>query len=311
MSQNASAQQQQVYRVYVEPLPDYATSYASNVIYDATNAWTAVNPNIKFYQAQGPSQADLYVQWVKDFGSVSGKIGEEINGQTIFVGLGGSNCNGSWQPYSSGTVTQIAEQEIGHFLGLGHSSNPNDIMYPTTNVQYGTITWQKNLDTGYVWFIPICTTKSVTSISYSISLSRQDDAFDVYVVPSQSEYNNYVNNQQFQYYQGNGCYGTNRVSYNGVCEGIAQNSGLLVATRGHILINHLVTVTAQLTEQNIVSPTNIPVLSQPSGSSLPQVTNQSPPSGNNSPNYSWVIGSIIIVVLLGGGFAAMRYAIKR
>lgn len=61
-----SAQEQKSYYIYVDPLPDYAKSYASNVIYDTTQAWERANPNIKFYIASSWSDADFEVQWIKD-----------------------------------------------------------------------------------------------------------------------------------------------------------------------------------------------------------------------------------------------------
>jgi len=300
--------QERDYYVYVEPVPDYAATYASNSIHDATSAWTTANPDIKFYKASDADHADLNVQWVRDFGSVNGRIGQEISGHLINVGLGDSNCGGSWQPYSALTVTQIAEHEIGHFLGLPHSSNPNDVMFPTTNVQYGTVTWQKDLDTGYVWFVPVCTTKSVSSFAYSVSLSSQNEAFDVYFVPSIDELSKYTNNQQFQYYTDKGCYGTNWVTYNGFCNGVSQTSGLLIATHSHLLINHLITITAQFTEQTVSSIN--PAIPAVSGGSQPsaQSSNTQSPTTNDS-GFVW-IGILIVVIIICGGIGAMVYAMK-
>ena len=305
-------QANRTYYIYADPVPDYATGYAENAIPNAISAWESANPNLQFYMTENQQQADLIIQWVKDFGQI--RNGQEIVGKVVQVGLGDSNCGGNWQPFSANYVTQITEHEIGHFLGFQHTSNPNDLMYGglLSNYGYGTITWTKNLDTGYVWFVPICTTKSVTSFAYSISLSRQDDAFDVYFVPSVDEYNKFTNKQEFQYYQGNGCSGTNWVSYNGLCQGVSQGSGLLIATHSHILINHLVTVTATMTEEKTSQSSNIPVVSEPSeGSYIPpqQASNQSTPP-NNTRNFSWIIG-VIIIMLIGGGIAAMKYAVRR
>ena len=145
-------------------------------------------------------------------------------------------------------------------------------------------------------------------VRYYLSLSRQDDAFDVYFVPSVDEYHKFINNQQFQYYTENGCSGTNWVSYSGVCEGVAQGSGLLIATHGHILINHLVTVTTTLTEQGLLQSPDIPIVTEQSGGgNKQQGSNQSTPSSTTD----FSLGIVFILVLVGGGIAAMRYAIKR
>lgn len=215
--------------VYTAPLPDYATSYASNVIYDATNAWASVNPDIKFYQADTEGQADLDVQWIRDYGTVSGTMGEYVTGtKLIQVGLGDSHCMGTWQPYSTKTVEHIATHEIGHFLGLSHSSDPNDVMYPYTPIEYGQVTTTKSLAAGYISFIPFCTYKDSTSYSYSITSDDPTYGFKVYVVPTVSEYEGLKNSLSFNHYSDSGCFGENYKTYSGTCNGISKGSGLLI-----------------------------------------------------------------------------------
>lgn len=217
------------YYVYTAPLPDYATSYASNVIYDATNAWTSANSNIKFYKSDTEEQSDLDVQWIRDYGTVAGTLGEYVSGtKLIQVGLGDSNCMGTWQPYSTKTVDHIATHEIGHFLGLGHSSDPNDVMYPYTPVEYGQVTIQKNLAAGYVSFIPFCTQKDTTSYSYSVTTDDPTYGFKVYVIPTVNEYDGLKNSLSFNHYSDSGCYGENYQTYSGTCDGISKGSGLLI-----------------------------------------------------------------------------------
>ncbi len=240
------AEEEKKYYVYAEPLPNWA-GYASNVIYEATSAWTNANPNIRFYQASTPQQANLHVQWIKDYGTTY--AGEHITGTGVIqVGLGDSNCYGKWEPYSSAMVTRIAEHEIGHFLGLQHSSDSKNIMYHLTPIQYGTVELDEKLGPSYSWFVPVCTENSVTSFWYEVSSDDQYHGFDVYFVPSIDDYDKAKNGESFQYYLGESCSGKNFVRYSGTCEGVANKSGLLIMMPRE-LTYPLATVTVKLLEQ--------------------------------------------------------------
>jgi len=80
----------------------------------------------------------------------------------------------------------------------------------------------------YAQFIPICTDKKVTSYEYSISIDGENSWVDVYFVDSKKQFQNYVNSEKFNFYTNDGCFGKHYHSFSGVCENIAQESGLLI-----------------------------------------------------------------------------------
>ena len=212
--------------VYIDDLPNGA-DHASNVIYRSTEAWSEVNPGLKFYQAESYSDADFSVKWVKEFGGEY--VGYAYGSQFIEVGLGDSHCNGQWAPYSENHITSIMTHEIGHIFGHEHSDDPDSIMYPIAlNREYGFIEEEYRLSEGYGQFVPFCTIKDLSSYYFEISTTDETFGFDYYVVPSYDEFQKWGNGEPFQYYSNSECFGKGGLSISGTCKGISDGSGIII-----------------------------------------------------------------------------------
>ena len=86
---------------------------------------------IHFITTKSQVEANLWVTWVvRD-------IGENVLGHAnlgkgvIEVALGGYGCDGNFQLFDVETVEIIMTHELGHGVGLKHSTNTESIMYPT------------------------------------------------------------------------------------------------------------------------------------------------------------------------------------
>ena len=76
-------------------------------------------------------EANVWVTWVvRDLGE--GVLGHANLGKGVVeVAIGSHSCDGSFQLFDVDTVEYIMTHELGHSIGLKHSSNENSIMYPT------------------------------------------------------------------------------------------------------------------------------------------------------------------------------------
>ena len=77
------------------------------------------------------AEANVWVTWVvRNMGE--GVLGHANLGKGVVeVAIGSYGCDGSFQLFDMDTVKEIMTHELGHSIGLGHSTNPDKIMYPT------------------------------------------------------------------------------------------------------------------------------------------------------------------------------------
>ncbi|RUA30458.1 MAG: hypothetical protein DSY78_09210, partial [Chloroflexi bacterium] len=115
-------------KFYFEPLPIYAGIDVSSAVENISSSLLSWSPyGTTTRRVFNANDADLYISWVKDYGSHT--IGQSIFKSHIKVGLGRENCRGDWQAFDASTVEKVLWHEIGHSMGYGHSSDPNNVMY--------------------------------------------------------------------------------------------------------------------------------------------------------------------------------------
>jgi len=84
------------------------------------------------------AEANVWVTWVvRNLGE--GVLGHATMGKGVVeVAIGSYGCDGSFQLFGADTVELIMTHELGHSIGLGHSTtSPENIMYPSiSNTDY-------------------------------------------------------------------------------------------------------------------------------------------------------------------------------
>ena len=85
----------------------------------------------KFYTTNLKGEANIWVTWVvRNLGE--GVLGHATLGKGVVeVAIGSYGCDGGFQLFDNDTVEYIMTHELGHSIGLLHSSKSNNIMYPT------------------------------------------------------------------------------------------------------------------------------------------------------------------------------------
>ena len=118
-------------------IPDYVdASVVTAALEDAAHAWETDNPSINFEIVQG--DADMKIRWSQwmpndllgKYSSFNTMLGNKtVTKHEISIRLGQDDCSSNYQQFSHGILKHTIAHEIGHYLGLRHIDDPNNLMY--------------------------------------------------------------------------------------------------------------------------------------------------------------------------------------
>jgi len=226
------------YSIYIHLQPEWK-SYPRNIIFDVTTVWT--NPesstNNPFFDPDIDFRPKTEYN-INELQYVNGKPYVELKHEF-------SDCKNKWKPIVYRHWVDTVRSQFSNLMGSQQNSDPYVVVYPKiSNKEYDLS------HSGYSHFIPICSSKDVTSYDYSVKINDEKLGFDVYFVPSIDELDNYHQNTNFNYYQKNDCFGNNLQSFSGSCDNVEKNSGLLIIVPDE-LHNSLTKITVNLHEKMI------------------------------------------------------------
>lgn len=124
----------ETYKIYEQKMPPHWQKNFGDVLNQATQFWQNKTSGLKFETVQHSEQSDFVVEWASQYDA--GKMGYYSADTSNYYGkpkVGitlGSFKDGKWGLIESEYVLEITKHELGHAIGLPHSTDPNDIMYP-------------------------------------------------------------------------------------------------------------------------------------------------------------------------------------
>ena len=183
-------------RFYIEPLPSYASSDVKNAVEEVADVFeTFTISNAEVNRVYNENSADIYISWIKNYGSHT--LGQAIFNSHIKVGLGTDNCFGDWRPFDSTSVMKVLWHEIGHSIGYGHSDDSNNIMYYQTSHRFAIDQEFSDIISDGWWItIPFC---GSGSYYYTLSTDNENDGFDIYVLPSETDPQTFLSESGLKY----------------------------------------------------------------------------------------------------------------
>ena len=198
-------------KFYFEPLPIYAGIGVSSAVENISSSLLSWSPyGTTTRRVFNANDADLTVDWVKDYGSHT--IGQSIFKSHIKVGLGKENCQGDWQAFDATTVEKVLWHEIGHSMGYGHSSDPNNVMYWQTRTRFDVEQEIADIVSPRWYFTyELC---DGGNYWYSFESDDSSTGFDLYVLPPGTDASEISIGEGLIY---TGCGEANTVAYTGTC----------------------------------------------------------------------------------------------
>ena len=202
-------------KFYFEPLPIYAGIDVSSAVENISSSLLSWSPyGTTTRRVFNANDADLTVSWLKDYGSHT--IGQSIFKSHIKVGLGRDNCHEDWQAFDAATVEKVLWHEIGHSMGYGHSSDPNNVMYWQTETRFDVEQVIADIVSPRWYFIyKLC---GEGNYWYSFESDDSYTGFDLYVLPPGTDPSLISIGEGFIY---TGCGKANTVAYNSTCNVLA------------------------------------------------------------------------------------------
>jgi len=211
------------YLLYIEPTPKWSKDVSSEV-YNALEFWQEA-ADVQFEIVNAPSFGIISIGWEKELRN--GYDGYVVGQTSVSIGLGSSDCDSNWKPYSSESIKNILIHEIGHTVGLDHAASKSNIMYPMIHdAKFAAINQSFTISQDDSLFIRGCSFSADPSYKYQVEVKDSKNV-DIFFVPSIEEKYKVDSGEPFNYYSDINCLGLDKSYMMGVCQ-VVDSGGMLI-----------------------------------------------------------------------------------
>lgn len=201
ISNIVTSEDHQIIYYSFEDVPDIPNKQIpADALKKAIDTWEKLNPNLDFIQSEN---SNIEIKWQKyasvnhtGLATCNGVLFGMLTHCVLEISVGAEDCNSNFVQNDEDMVTNILMHEIGHALGLGHSSEKNHLMYSTESPQ---ITFDTK---GYVLperFEELYVGQQLLLFDKQ-ELESNIESLDIEITREQSQYDEYF--KQYQYYEG-------------------------------------------------------------------------------------------------------------
>lgn len=166
----------------------------------AIDTWEKYNPNLEFIESEN---SNIEIKWQKY--ASSNHTGLATCNSVLFgilshcvldISIGAEDCNSNFVQNDENMVVNILMHEIGHSLGLGHTSEENHLMYSTESPEINFNTKEYSIPERF----------DELYIGQKLLLSQEQETksqiklLDTKITREQSQYDEYY--KQYTFYDG-------------------------------------------------------------------------------------------------------------